>query len=343
MTDPRFFSVKGPFSVGDLCGITGEVVHDGGDPALAIRDVAALDTAGPEDISFLDNPRYLEAFRNSRAGACIIGRNRIGDAPKGMTLLISENPYRSYALIAQAFYPDEPPSAGVERTAAVDPSAVIGEDTLISTGAVIGARVEIGRRCHIGANAVIADGVVIGDDTRVGACASLTHCIIGSRVNLFAGVRIGEAGFGFAPGPDRHIKVPQLGRVIIGDDVEVAANSTIDRGAGPDTIIGDGCMIDNLVQIGHNVRLGRGCVVVAQVGISGSTRIGDHVMIGGQAGFAGHLEIGDGARVAAQSGVIKDIPPGQSVGGSPSMPLREWLRHTVVLARMTRKNTDGNG
>ncbi len=198
MADPRFFAVKGPFSVGELCSVAGATLHDGGDPALTICDVAPLVSAGPDEISFLENPRYLDVFRKSRAGACIVAANRVDDAPDRMTLLVSKNPYRSYALIAQAFYPEEDVSEYVASSAVVDPSAVIGKDTWISAGAVIGARVEIGRRCHIGANSVVSDGVIIGDDTRIGSCASLSHCIVGDRVRLFSGVRIGEAGFGFS-------------------------------------------------------------------------------------------------------------------------------------------------
>jgi UDP-3-O-[3-hydroxymyristoyl] glucosamine N-acyltransferase len=184
---------------------------------------------------------------------------------------------------------------------------------------------------------VIGPGVVLGEDCIVGACASITHSIVGKRVNIYPGVRIGQDGFGFAMGPQGHAKVPQLGRVIIQDDVEIGANTTIDRGAGPDTIIGSGTKIDNLVQIGHNVQLGRGCVIVAQVGISGSTRLGDFVAVGGQAGLTGHLHIGAGARIAGQSGVMRDIEPGGTVGGSPAVPMADWLRQSALIGQMARK------
>jgi UDP-3-O-[3-hydroxymyristoyl] glucosamine N-acyltransferase len=238
---------------------------------------------------------------------------------------------------AQAFYPDPPPVPGLAAGAVIDPSARLGEGCRVEPNAVIGAGAELGRACHIGANAVIGPGCVLGDGVRVGANASLSHCLIGARVRIYPGVRIGQDGFGFAPDPKGHVKVPQLGRVIIGDDVEIGANSTIDRGAGPDTVIGAGTMIDNLVQIGHNVQVGRGCVLVAQVGISGSTRLGDFVMIGGQGGLTGHLTIGSGARVAAQSGVMRDLAPGETVMGSPAVPIREHHRQVLLLRRLAAK------
>jgi len=253
-----------------------------------------------------------------------------------MALLVTRKPYVGYALVAQAFYPVPPPRPGIAPTASVDPTAVIGEGTEISAGAVVGAEVRIGARCRVAPNAVIGDRVEIGDDTTIGACASLSHCMIGNRVSIYPGARIGTDGFGFAMDPAGFVKVPQLGRVIIEDDVEIGSNSTIDRGAGPDTVIGRGSMIDNLVQIGHNVTLGAGCVVIAQAGISGSTQLDHHVVLAAQAGIAGHLKIGAGARIAAKSGVMRDVGPGEQVCGIPAVSFTQFFRQTAVLAKLSR-------
>jgi len=337
MADPRFFSLAGPFSVAVLAERTGATIAGAGNAALVLTDVAPLDTAGPDQLSCLDNPKYLDALRQTRAGAAFIHPERADAAPAGLTLLITPAPYRAYARAAQAFYPDPPPAPGIAASAAIDASARLGEGCAVEPHAVIGARAEIGRCCLIGAGAVIGPGCVLGDDVRVGAHVTLSHCLIGARVRLYPGVRIGQDGFGFAPDPAGHVKVPQLGRVIVGDDVEIGANSTVDRGAGPDTIIGAGTMIDNLVQIGHNVQIGRGCVLVSQVGISGSTRLGDYVMIGGQGGLTGHLTIGTGARIAAQSGVMRDVAPGESVMGSPAFRIRDFMRQVTALKRLAEK------
>ena len=335
MADPRFFAVKGPFKLADLAALAGASLANPAVGDQLIKDVAPLDQAGPDDLAFLDNRRYLEAFGASRAGACVILPEHADRAPAGMALLLSDAPYMSFAKIARSFYPHPAVEAGIAPSAVIDPTAELGAGCRIDAAAIIGRQVRLGARCHIGGTAVIGDGVVLGDDCRIGAGASISHSIIGNRVYIYPGARIGQDGFGFASGPAGHLRIPQLGRVVIHDDVEVGANSTIDRGAGPDTVIGAGCMIDNLVQIGHNVQMGKGCVIVAQVGISGSTKLGDFVVIGGQAGLAGHLTIGSGVRMAARSGVASHIPAGAEVGGAPAVPVREWRRQVATLARMS--------
>ena len=341
MADPCFFAASGPFTVQRLSEVAGTTVGNSGQLETVYSDVSPLGTAGPEHVSFLDNPRYIESFAMSRAGACVVRPEHAEKAPAGMALLLTDDPYRAYARIAALFHPLPTPRAGLDPTAVIDETAVIDPSCRVDAGAVVGPGATIGPRCHLSAHAVIGPNVVLGSDCIVGPSAALVYAIIGARVVIHTGVRIGQDGFGFALGAEGHLKVPQLGRVVIGDDVEIGANTTIDRGTGPDTVIGAGTKIDNLVQIAHNVRLGRGCVVVAQVGISGSTTVGDFAMIGGQAGLTGHLDIGAGARIAAQAGVMADVDPGAAVGGSPSRPIREWMRGVAIVQRMVRKRRGG--
>jgi UDP-3-O-[3-hydroxymyristoyl] glucosamine N-acyltransferase len=337
MADPRFFDKAGPFSLTQLADLTDAEIARGADGGVMFSDVSPLGEACQSDVSFLDNKKYVEAFACSKAGVCVIAPAMAERAPSGMALLLSPDPYRAYAKIAQAFYPAPTYPAGVHPRAIVDPSAKLGVGCHIGPGAVIEAKAEIGARSVILANAVIGQGVVIGDETVIGATASLSHCLIGRRVIIHPGVRIGQDGFGFAMGQQGHLKVPQLGRVVVEDDVEIGANTTIDRGAGPDTIIKAGTKIDNLVQIAHNVVLGKACIIVAQVGISGSTEFGDFAIAAGQAGITGHLKIGTGARIAAQSGVMRDIEPGVKVGGSPAVPIMDYHRQTTILSRLASK------
>ena len=300
-----------------------------------VADVAPLQEADTKKLSFLDNKKYVSYFKETKAGACFVREEVAAHAPAGTACLVHKNPYKAYAIVAQAFYPEAKVANFRAPTAVIDPSATFGQDVYVGPGAVIGRGVKIGSRCGIQPNAVICDHVEIGDDCEIGANSYLTHCLIGSQVRLHPGVCIGRPGFGFAIDPAGYIRVPQLGRVIVESDVEIGANTTIDRGAGPDTVIGKGTRIDNLVQIGHNVRLGKACVIVSQTGISGSTQLGDYVMTGGQSGFAGHLKVGAGAKIAAQSGIMRDIEPGDEVMGSPAVPIKQYMRQVALMSKMS--------
>ncbi len=337
MADPRFFTVAGPFTLGQLASIAGAELADTADPDTLFSDVAPLDTAGAGDVSFLNNRSYVGQFEKSAAGACIVEPRFAGKAPNGMALLLTDKPHRAYARVAQAFYPTPKAKTGVHPTAVVAPSAVIGEGCEVGPCAVIGPAAQLGRNCRIEANAVIEAGVILGDDCLIGANASLSYCLIGNNCKIHAGVRIGTRGFGFAMEPEGFEDVPQLGRVIIEDDVEIGANSTVDRGAGPDTVIGKGTKIDNLVQIGHNVRLGRQCVLVAQAGMAGSSELEDFVVIAAGSGVNGHTKVGTGAQVAGKSAVMRDVPPGQTVGGIPAIPLKDYFRLVTMWQRQLKE------
>jgi UDP-3-O-[3-hydroxymyristoyl] glucosamine N-acyltransferase len=341
MADSRFFHNAGSRTLDALAALTGATLAGApADGARLFHDVAPLDRAGEQDVSFLDNIKYIESFAASEAGCCFVRAKFADKAPPGMVLLVTEQPYSAYTLAAQAFYPLPPVAAAISSLASISITAHIGQGSRIDAGAVIGDNVTIGERCHIGANTVIDSGTQIGDDCRIGALCSISHTLMGNRVTLHRGIHIGQDGFGFAPTPRGLLKVPQLGRVVIGDEVEIGAGTCIDRGAGPDTVIGMGSKIDNLVQIGHNVQLGKYVIITGQCGISGSTQIGDGAMIGAQAGLAGHLRIGAGAKLAARSGVMADIAPGDTYGGTPAVPVRDWHRQTVALAKLVKKKEE---
>lgn len=342
MADPRFFERAGPFTLGELAERCGARLADAAMASRSVDDVATLDQAGAGQLTFLDNPKYAEAFAQTKAGACILHEKNAGLAPAGVALLLSPKPYLSYARAAQIFYPAPKIVPGIHPTAVVDPSAVLGEGVAVAAHAVIEVGAQIGAGSVIGPGSVIGRNVILGKDCRVGPHVSLTHCMIGDRVLLHPGVRIGQDGFGFAPDPSGHVKVPQLGRVQVGNDCEIGANSTIDRGAGPDTVIGPGCWIDNLVQIGHNVTMGRGCIIVAQAGVAGSTQLGDFVVLAAQSGVAGHLKLGMGARVGAKSGVMTDIPAGESHFGIPATKVKEYFRQVATLRRLAQKKGADN-
>jgi UDP-3-O-[3-hydroxymyristoyl] glucosamine N-acyltransferase len=336
MADARFFELAGPYSLDRLAEISGATLASASDAAREFGDVAPLSAAESWNISFLDNKRYLPEFQASKAGACVVDPAYADHAPAGMALLLTNTPYRAFARIAAAFHPEPALLGHVNDHAHIDPGATLGAGTTVEAGVIVKSGARVGERCHIEGNAVIGQGVHIGDDCIVGANASLSHCLVGSRVRIHPGVRIGQRGFGFDMSDFPYLDVPQLGRVIVEEDVEIGANSTIDRGAGPDTVIGAGSKLDNLVQIGHNVQLGRGCVIVGQAGIAGSSVLEDFAVVAAQAGVAGHLRIGRGAQIGAASGVMRDIPAGQKVAGAPAMPVRDFFRLVSIWQRLLK-------
>ena len=309
----------------------------------AICTVRALDDAGPSDVSFFDNRKYLQALKTTRASAVFVSAEFANHLPAGAAPLISRDPYRAFARSLELFFPDALHSKAGGGGAAIDESARIEDGAFIETGAIIGPEAQIGRGARIAAGAVIGFRVAIGRDCFVGPGASIMHALIGNRVIIHGGARLGQDGFGFAMGPSGHYKVRQVGRVIVQDDVEIGANTTIDRGALKDTIIGEGTKIDNLVQIAHNVVIGRHCVIAAQTGIAGSTILEDFVAMGGQCGTVGHIRIGAGAQIGAQSGVATDIPRGERWGGYPAKPMSSWAREVALLKRLARRKVPVEG
>ncbi len=334
--DPRFFACSGPHDIAAIArAARGEAL---GDDGRRLSGLASLEAAGPADISYLSSRRYAGLLASTRAGAVLVSPQDVSLVPAGSVAILCPDPAISWISVAALFHPVAPHCPGAHASAAVDPGARVDASAEIGPLAVIGARAEIGPRCRIGPGAVIGEGVVIGPGCRIGASVSITHALLGARVLVHPGVRIGQEGFGMAVTAEGPRTLPQLGRVIIENEVEIGANTTIDRGALTDTVIGEGSRIDNLVQIGHNCRIGRGCVITALVGLSGSTILEDFVTIGGQAGFAGHLRVGRGARIGAQAGVISDVSAGAEVIGSPAQPARAFFRQVALLRRLDREH-----
>jgi UDP-3-O-[3-hydroxymyristoyl] glucosamine N-acyltransferase len=335
MGDARFFARSSPHALGAIA-----ITAKGTAPAIEriFSGVAPLQSAGPDEVSFLDNRRYASALEHTHAGAVIVHPDMLDRVPTATIPIITTAAYEGWARVAALFHPVPPPCPGIHFTAVVADTARVDTTAEIGAYVVIEAGAEVGPGCRVGPFVSIGRGVTIGPDCRIGAHASLSHALLGARVYIYPGARIGQEGFSFATTKSGFLSIPQLGRVVVGDDVEVGANTTIDRGSTHDTIIGAGSRLDNLVQIGHNVRLGRCCVIVAQVGIAGSTILEDFVQVGGQAAMAGHLRIGQGAQIGAQAGVISDAPAGALLLGSPAQPRKEFFRQIAMLKRLVRKS-----
>jgi UDP-3-O-[3-hydroxymyristoyl] glucosamine N-acyltransferase len=337
MPDPRFFEDLGPATVAELASLTGAELADAGAGARAVHAVSVLAHATCDTVSFLADRRHLSELAAAKPGACFLRAEHASAAPEGCAALVTAAPQAAYARAAGRLHRPRVARGGE----AVARDAMLEDGVVLGPGVVVGPGARIGRGTTIGPNTVVGPGVALGRGCVIGSNVTLGFALIGDRVTIMSGAVIGEPGFGATAGTGGLIDMPQLGRVIVQDGVTIGANSCIDRGAFEDTVIGENTKIDNLVQIAHNVRIGRNCVMAAHTGLSGSVVVGDGVQFGGRAGVADHVTIGDGARVAAASGAMKDIPAGETWGGSPARPLKRWMRETAWLAKMaTRRRED---
>ena len=346
---PDFITSSGELTTGEIASLTRAKLRDGDPPDRRIRNVAPLDTAVACDISFLDSSKYLGELSSTRAGACLIAPRFAASVPSRIAVLETAHPYAAFVAVARALFPAALRPSSVFGSSGRAAGAQVHATARLEAGVTVDPLALIGPRAEIGAGSLIAAGAVIGPDVRIGrecaigAGATILHALIGDRVIIYPGVRIGQDGFGFVPSPQGHQKIPQTRRVIIQDDVEIGANTTIDRGATRDTVIGEGSKIDNLVQIAHNVSIGRHCLIAAQTGLAGSATVGDFVIMGGQVGVADHITIGAGAMLGARAGVTSDVPAGARWTGYPAEPLLDWKRGVVTVRRLVRrgKETDG--
>lgn len=339
MEHPGFFERAGPFPLMDVAKAANAEIAAGANPHLLIDDVRTLSDAAANHVAFVDNKKYLAALGATGAGACLVSPGLAARVPTATAALVTSQPYHGFARALALFYPAAlHPMVTRAGAPPVDPSAKLEDGVVIEPGAIIGPGAQIGCGSRIAAGAVIGARVTIGRACYIGSLSTITHAMIGDRVVLHAGVRLGQDGFGFAIGREGHLKVPQIGRVIIQDDVEIGANTAVDRGALKDTIIGEGTKIDNFVQIAHNVVIGRHCLIAAHVGISGSTELGDFVVMGGQSGLTGHIKVGRGAQIGGASHPTHNVPAGARYFGTPAKPLREAAREQAMIKRLVARD-----
>jgi UDP-3-O-[3-hydroxymyristoyl] glucosamine N-acyltransferase len=344
MNEPSFLRHSRGLTLEEIVALTGATLASPPPHPMRVVNVAPLDRASPHDLAFFDNRRFATDAAATHAGVCLTKTAFVGDLPANVTVLTVPEPFRAFVVVARALFPQalRPSSLsepGKFTGAHVDLRARLEDGVSINPGAVIGPDAEIGSGSIVGANAVIGAGVRIGRECSIGANATISDALIGDRVIIHPGCKIGQDGFGYVMGAQGHLKVPQVGRVIIQDDVEIGAGTTIDRGAIRDTVIGEGTKIDNLVQVGHNVRIGRHCILVALTGISGSATVEDFVVLGARVGLGNDVTVGEGAQVAAISNVHGDVPAGARWGGSPAKPIKLWFREMKMLARLARRES----
>ncbi len=336
---PGFFLRAGPFPLAVIAEAIGAQLTDAAQGTAMIEDVRPLRDAGPGHLAFFENRKYVGQLAVTTARACILASGFAARAPRETATLTTAAPYQAFARALTLFYADamrsKAAAIGAEANGGlIHPTAQIAEGVVVEPGAIVAREAVIGPGSIIAAGAVIGYRTVLGADCYIGAGASVTHALIGNNVIIHAGARIGQDGFGFAMSSRGHLKVPQIGCVIIGDDVEIGANSTVDRGSLGNTIVGEGTKIDNQVQIAHNVVVGRHCVIVAQSGIAGSSELGDFVVMGAHSGVLGHVKVGTGAQIAGMAHVKDDVPAGARMGGTPAKPFKEWAREVAVLKKL---------
>ena len=342
MAQQTFFRQPPRLTLVDIAALTKAHLVDAARAGQSVHGLASLDEAGPMHLAFFDNLKYAEQLAQTHAGACLVHERFEGRVPSHVAVLRAAQPFRAFVDLARHLHADalRPQSScgntGISPSAIIDTSARLEDDVIVDPLAIIGPDVEIGSGTLIGANVVIGPGVKIGRDCNVGPNSSIHNTFIGNNVLIHPGCHIGQDGYGFIFGKDGHIKVPQTGRVLIQNHVEIGAGTTIDRGSLRDTVIGEGTKIDNQVQIGHNVTIGRHSLIAAQCGLAGSLTIGDNVAMGAKVGVNNHVHIGDGAQVTAMSAVKDSIPAGERWGGFFAKPTKQWFREFLAVERLVR-------
>lgn len=344
MHHPGFFKRAGPFPLHTIARAINAELLRAVDATRKIEDLKPLTNAGETHLTFCTGIKFAKELAGSRAAACLIHPKNANMVPESSAPVLTETPHRAFAMAIALLYPEafRLEIAEPQRMigSLVHPTAKIGERVVLGPGAIVEREARIGAGTTVAAGAIVGYRVFVGRDCFIGPGASVTHSLVGDRVTVHAGARIGQDGFGYALGANGHIKVPQIGRVVISDDVEIGANSTIDRGFMMDTTIGEGTKIDNLVQIAHNVTLGRHCIIVSQSGVAGSARLGDNVVMGAHSGVAEHVIVGDGAQIAGMAHVKDDVEPKARMGGTPARPFKEWAREVAAIRRLSNRHQD---